>query len=81
VTVVYHSVFWTYLPDHIQNALRATIETAGARATSSNPLAWLQMEIRDLKSMPELMLTLWPGGKTRDLATAHFHGDFVKWHA
>lgn len=79
-TVVYHSVFWSYLPPQTQAALRQALETHGAAATADAPLAWLAMEPdpADFAAM-QLRLTLWPGGETRILADVHPHGQWVKW--
>jgi hypothetical protein len=77
--LVYHSIFWNYLPPSIQDSIRAVITAAGARATRSAPLAWLRMELERDRPMPLLKLTVWPGGTERELATVHFHGAFVTW--
>jgi hypothetical protein len=81
-TVVYHSVFWQYVPPQSQAALQAAIETHGAAATEDAPLAWLRMEppMDDLARM-QLRLTLWPGGEERLLAEGHPHGAKVDWKA
>ncbi|HLY79475.1 MAG TPA: DUF2332 domain-containing protein, partial [Caulobacteraceae bacterium] len=79
-TAVFHSIFWQYLPPETKAALRAALETHGAAATASSPLAWLRMEPIDGQAFPiELRLTLWPGGEDRRLATVHAHGAFVNW--
>ncbi len=81
-TVVYHSIFWQYLPAQTKTVLRAALETHGAEATRSAPLAWLRMEPIEGQAFPiELRLTLWPGGKDRRLATVHAHGANVNWGA
>ncbi|HXQ15117.1 MAG TPA: DUF2332 domain-containing protein [Caulobacteraceae bacterium] len=79
-TVVFHSIFWQYLPAETKAALRAALETHGAAATTSAPLAWLRMEPIEGQAFPiELRLTLWPGGEDRRLATVHAHGANVSW--
>jgi hypothetical protein len=79
-TVVFHSIFWQYLPAATQGALRAALETHGASATSAAPLAWLRMEPIEGQPFPiELRLTLWPGGDERRLAIVHAHGASVSW--
>ena len=80
VTVLFHSVFWQYMPPETQAELAATIADIGARATSDAPFAWLRMEPppTDMTIM-ELRLTLWPGGEDRRLATVHAHGAWVSW--
>ncbi|MDP3854058.1 DUF2332 domain-containing protein [Phenylobacterium sp.] len=80
VTVLYHSVFWQYMPPESQAALRRVIETHGAAATPDAPFAWLRMEPppANLAAM-EVRLTLWPGGGERVLAEVHPHGAWVRW--
>lgn len=80
VTVVYHSVFWQYMPAESQAALRVALETHGAAATQAAPFAWLRMEPPpgDLASM-DVRLTMWPGGEERVLAVVHPHGATVRW--
>ena len=81
-TVIYHSVFWQYMPSDSQAALRETIEHLGAGATTQAPLAWLRMEPPPANAAGmELRLTLWPGGGERVLADVHPHGAAVKWRA
>ncbi len=81
-TVIYHSVFWQYMPPESQAALRRTIEYLGVGATTEAPLAWLRMEPppENLAGM-EIRLTLWPGGEERVLADVHPHGAAVNWRA
>ncbi len=79
-TVVYHSVFWQYVPAEGQAALRAAIVRHAAAATASAPFAWLRMEPpEDLLALMEVRLTQWPGGEDRLLAHVHPHGATVKW--
>ncbi len=79
-TVIYHSVFWQYMPQASQADLRQTIEKHGASATATAPLAWLRMEPppEDMAAM-QIRLTVWPGGEERILAVVHPHGAFVRW--
>ena len=78
--VVFHSVFFGYMPAPSQAALVQTLSDAGSRAESMAPLAWLRMEpLADNPAMIELRLTLWPGGEDRRLATAHPHGAWIEW--
>jgi hypothetical protein len=81
-TIVYHSIFWQYLPAQTKAALRAALETHGAAATPSAPLAWLRMEPIEGQAFPiELRLMVWPGGEDRRLAAVHAHGASVNWEA
>ncbi len=79
-TILYHSVFWQYMPPESQAALRAVIKSHGGAASKSSPFAWVRMEPPpdDLANM-ELRLTLWPGGDERLLARVHPHGASVNW--
>jgi hypothetical protein len=79
-TVVFHSVFITYMPAERQAALAANMAAAGTRASNYAPLAWLRMEPgADNPAVMELRLTLWPAGADRLLATAHPHGAWIEW--
>jgi hypothetical protein len=79
-TVLYHSVFWQYMPPDSQAGLLAVIGSHGEAASRQAPFAWLRMEPppNDLANM-ELKLTLWPGGEERLLARVHPHGAQVNW--
>jgi hypothetical protein len=79
-TVVFHSIFWQYLPAATQGELRAAVAAHGAAATADAPLAWLRMEPAAGAPLPvELRLTLWPGGEDRRLAVVQAHGATVSW--
>jgi hypothetical protein len=78
-TVLYHSIFWQYLPPDTRAGLTAAIAEAGAQATDAAPFAWLRMEPpRDNLALVELRLTSWPGGEDRLLAEVHPHGVWVR---
>jgi len=80
VTVLYHSVFWQYLPDDKRAALTDVIREAGRKASPDAPFAHLALEPdRDQKQQAALYLTLWPGGEERKLAEACYHGRWVRW--
>lgn len=80
VAVLYHSVFWQYMPADSQAALARTIADHGAAATPEAPFAWLRMEPPpDHMTNMEVRLTVWPGGQDRVLAKVHPHGAWVKW--
>jgi hypothetical protein len=61
--VVYHSIFWQYLPPEAQDRCRAALDAAGARATEDAPLAWLRLEGDGGTPGAALTLTLWPEGR------------------
>lgn len=79
-TVLFHSVFWQYMPPASQAALTAAIAAHGATASPEAPFAWLRMEPPpENLAVMELRLTLWPGGQERLLGHAHPHGATVDW--
>jgi hypothetical protein len=78
LTVVFSSVTTMYLDDERYADLRA----AFARAGADGPLAWLSLEgPRDDRVYEgvALDLTTWPGGETRRLARADYHGTWLEW--
>lgn len=75
-TVVYHSIFFQYMPKDEADAFVAAIESAGERATGSAPLAWLRFEPG--ADQAETRLKMWPGGDDRSIATSSFHGAAVR---
>jgi hypothetical protein len=78
--VLFHSVVWQYLPEHTRRAVEIAMQLAGDVATPGAPLAWLHMEtLKNTDPHPVLQLTLWPGGETRILALADFHGRWMEW--
>lgn len=82
-TVVMHSIAFQYFPAPVQARIRARLEALGAAATRAAPLAWLRYEMSDPANpaLPELRLTMWPGGEDRLLAVGHAHGASVAWRA
>jgi hypothetical protein len=79
-SVLFHSVFWQYMPPDKQAALEAAIGANGARASASAPFAWLRMEPSESRlAEMDVLLTIWPGGDTRRLARCHSHGAWVEW--
>jgi len=81
-TVVYHSVFWTYVPEPVRDRIAAALADASARATEVAPLAWLRYDegAADPRVV-ELRLTQWPGGEERLLGTGRHHAHPVRWLA
>jgi hypothetical protein len=78
LTVVFHSVSTTYLNEQRYSRLVDVLRRAGEEA----PLAWLSLE--GPRGDPDyhgvaLDLTRWPGGETRRLAKADYHGAWLDW--
>jgi len=79
--VLFHTIFWTYLPTAKQARIEAALARAGAAATPRRPLAWARYELTGEGGVAALWLTRWPGGATRRLATGHPHMTFLRWCA
>jgi hypothetical protein len=78
-TVLYHSIFWQYLPAETREGLTAAIAEIGAQAPEAAPFAWLRMEPSpENLAVVELRLTCWPGGEDRLLGVVHPHGAWVR---
>jgi hypothetical protein len=79
-TVLFHSVFWQYMPAASQADLTAAIDRLGAQATPTAPFAWLRMEPpADNLALMNIRLTLWPTGEERLLGRCHPHAAWVEW--
>jgi hypothetical protein len=78
--VLYHSIVWQYVDAAERDDIAAAMAAAGAQATPDAPLAWLRFEPGPAtRDGAALSLTLWPGGATRQLAVADYHGRWVRW--
>lgn len=77
--MIYHTIVWQYLPAAIKSRISAAIERAAIAAKTQTPLIWFRFE-NDMAGEGGLMqMTLWPGGETRTLGRADFHGRWVNW--
>ena len=79
--LIYHTIAWQYFPADAQTRGTALIEAAGARASSTAPLAWLRMENDGGEDGAALTLRLWPGDQHIALGRVDFHGRWVRWQA
>lgn len=78
-TIVYHSVFLQYPPRQTREAIVGAMQSAGAAATASAPLAWVRLEpeavtdgvMNGLRFVIDL--TTWPGGRRRILGYTDGH--------
>jgi hypothetical protein len=78
-TVVYHSIFWQYMPVETQRAVRSAIEVAGDLADERAPLCWVRMEpYEEDRHKAALYYTKWPDPERRILAFADYHGWWVE---
>lgn len=81
--VIFHSIAFQYFPAEARKRVTELIESAGAKAGASRPLAWLSMEFRAMGD-PQAQLTMrsWPGdGEEKILAHVHPHGAEISWVA
>ena len=77
--VLFHSMVLQYLDEEEQAGLVEAIGRAGARATTERPFAWISFEWTPARDEVRLMLTCWPAGEPRLLATCHPYGDWIDW--
>jgi hypothetical protein len=77
--VVFHSMVLQYLAPIDRRAVEDMIRRAGERASSDRPLAWISFEWTPDRREVRLMLTCWPNGEVRHLATCHPYGDWIRW--
>ncbi len=78
-TVVAHTIVRQYIARETRHRIEALLKSNGERATSNAPLAWLSLEQYAADQLPEVRLTLWPGGETKKIANAHPHGAWIEW--
>ncbi len=80
LTVLWHSIMWSYLSKDEQSAVDATLAELGAHATESTPLAHLRLEPPGAWGDEFLVeLETWPGGVRRVLGHADPHGQGLVW--
>lgn len=77
-TVLMQSVLREYLTEEEQGRLTSAVEAAGRAATSTAPLAWVQLEPISVRRRHGLSLTLWPDGGRHELTTAGSLGGDVR---
>ncbi|MGP9822407.1 DUF2332 domain-containing protein [Salinarimonas sp. NSM] len=78
-TVVFHTIVRQYLPAPVKARIEAALAEAAGRARAGAPLAHVAMEADETRGSAALTLRLWPGGETRALGRADFHGRWVEW--
>ena len=75
---VFHTIAWQYFPSATSDMGQKAILMASQTATDRNPLVHLSMEAAGGEGA-SVKLTLWPGGATKEVARADFHGRWVDW--
>jgi len=78
--VLFHTIVWSYLPEHTRQRISSHFAAIGAAATAEAPIAWLRFELApSTEAKTEIRLTTWPGGRDQVLGDAHPHGAAVRW--
>ncbi len=84
--VVWHSIFWQYLPGVERRRVRAQLERLGAEATGAAPVAHLSLELEPTSDSAFVRLQLWPAGQFSGygedevtIADTPPHGIPVRW--
>lgn len=80
--VLLHSIAFQYFPAATQTRIATHVARVGAEATADAPFAWLRLEL-DARygTGAALLLTLWPDGAERLLATCSPHVRAIRWQA
>lgn len=78
--LIYHTVFWQYLPQETKDRLKTLITSAGAQANKDAPIYWLAFE-EDYSgtSGGSIDLQIWPEGRKIPLGRADFHARWINW--
>lgn len=76
--VLFHSIVWPYLPHKSRQRIEDLLARESENTTAESPICWLRMEPPH-QEFAALWLTIWPGGETRQLANADFHGRWIEW--
>jgi hypothetical protein len=71
-TVVFHSIVLIYFTLEARARMMEILHAVGGQATPEAPLAWLSMEPNGRED--DILLTLWPGGTRKAIASAGYHG-------
>ena len=81
INFVFNTIAWQYFPPETDQACRAALARAGARATPTAPLAHLNVELDGTGQGAKLTLTLWSGQDPviRDLGYMDPHGRSLIW--
>jgi len=80
VKTLIHTIVWQYLPSATRQRIHDRLAATGRRATAESPIAWLRLEPDGEAPGAAITLTLWPGGETRTLGRADYHGRWIHFH-
>ncbi len=76
--IVMHSIVWQYIPTELRWRITEVIESAGERATRSDPLVWVRFEPDE---WDRRRVAIWsrefPDGSDRLVAHADYHGRWL----
>jgi hypothetical protein len=76
--VIFHTVVWQYIPTAVRARIEASLARLAEGAVPDAPVAHIAMEA-DGQPDARVELTIWPGGETRLLGRADFHGRWTAW--
>jgi len=77
---IFHSMVIQYFDPEERHEVISSIIEAGERADVKRPVAWISFEWTPNRSEVRLLVSLWPQGTTRHLATCHPYGAWIHWH-
>jgi len=77
VKTLVHTVVWQYLPLEIRTRIEKQMTQCCQLATGDAPIAWLRLEPDGHAPGGAIILTVWPGGETRTVGRADFHGRWI----
>lgn len=76
--IVMHSIVWQYIPTEVRWRITEVIESAGERATSTEPLAWVRYEPDEWdRRRAAVWLRTFPDGADRLVAQVDYHGRWL----
>ena len=74
-----HTIVWQYLPPTTRQRIQDRLAETGLHATAESPIAWLRLEPDGEAPGAAITLTLWPGGESRTLGRADYHGRWIRY--
>lgn len=78
-TVALHTVVTEHMPQHMRQALSATMSQLGGEARADAPFAWVRMEPG--RRGYQTVATLWPGEREIEVAVSDGHAQDLRWTA
>jgi len=77
--VVFSSIFWQFASAQVRSSIQESLATYGGRASTKNPIVWVQIEGRGKDSaLVDSKIKYWPMEETFMLAESDFHANWVR---